>query len=299
MYKKLYLFILSFILLFTTTVNAYAITVPEPDSNLVYVQDFAHVLENDTVQHILEYNKKLDNATGAQIVIVTVNTINNTDIEDYAYEIFNTYGIGSSSKNNGVLLLLAIVEDNYYMMSGSGLERHFTGGISKQFLLNYLEDDFAVGDYDSGVKKWFDAIYEDLTVYYQNDINQNNNPPVKVDEYDSILSSIITSFLTILLLLIILVVILSITSSRRRTSSYRQSTFFTPRIQRRSTPFFLFRTPRSSTRSWSSSNRSNYRSSSFTRRSSSTNRSFSSNRSSSSRSSFGGGKSRGGGAGRK
>ena len=88
------------------------------------------------------------------------------DIEDYAYTLFNEWGIGSSASNNGVLILLVIGEDNYWMSCGNGLESYLTPSYMGDLLYYYLEDDFAVRDYDSGAKKVFDATAESLASYY-------------------------------------------------------------------------------------------------------------------------------------
>ncbi|MBQ5652923.1 MAG: TPM domain-containing protein, partial [Peptococcaceae bacterium] len=73
----------------------------------IYVGDYANVLSEETERYIIEQNQALAGATGAQIVIVTVDFLDGMDIEDYAYTIFNDWGIGDAEKNNGLLLLLA------------------------------------------------------------------------------------------------------------------------------------------------------------------------------------------------
>ena len=70
----------------------------------VYVGDYAGVLTDATEQYIIAENQKLAEATGAQIVIVTVDFLDGMEIEDYAYTVFNTWGIGDKERNNGLLL---------------------------------------------------------------------------------------------------------------------------------------------------------------------------------------------------
>ena len=102
-------------LLVLLAVPAAALTVPEP-SELFYVADYANVLENDTIDYMVERNDLLYDQTGAQIVVLTVDFLDGAEIEDYAYAVFNDWGIGSADKNNGVLLLLVIgppMEEKY------------------------------------------------------------------------------------------------------------------------------------------------------------------------------------------
>ena len=88
------------------------------------------------------------------------------EIEDYAYTIFNEWGIGDAEKNNGLLLLLTIGEENYWAMQGQGLEGVLSSGTLGDYLYDYLEPDFAVGDYDAGVYQVFQAFLGWFSNYY-------------------------------------------------------------------------------------------------------------------------------------
>ena len=142
-----------------------ALAVVDPPAN-TYVGDYAGVLSSDTEQHIIRQNDTLSAATGGAIVVVTVDFLDGMAIDDYAYQIFNDWGIGDSGENNGLLLLLAIGEDNYYALQGTGISRALTDSRLDDYLWNYLEEDFAAGDYDAGVRKVFDAFYNWYESYY-------------------------------------------------------------------------------------------------------------------------------------
>ena len=130
--------------------------------------DEAGVLSEETEQEIIDTNNALFEETGAQVVVVAVDFLGGEDIEDYAYTLFNSWGIGSVERNNGLLLLLAIGEDNYYAMSGYGLEDYFDGAKLKGMLNDYLEEDFAARDYDAGVEKFFSQAVSQVKTYYAN-----------------------------------------------------------------------------------------------------------------------------------
>ena len=90
------------------------------------VVDDANVLSSSTVQTITDLNAQLESScSGAQIGVLTVDYTGNLTTEDYALQAFNTWGIGSSSENNGVLILLVMesqeYEDgDYYLTYGDG-----------------------------------------------------------------------------------------------------------------------------------------------------------------------------------
>jgi uncharacterized protein len=188
--------------------------VDAPDS--VYVGDYANVLTEETEQYIIAENQKLCEATGAQIVIVTVDFLDGMEIEDYVYTIFNDWGVGDAEYNNGLLLLLAVGEENYYAMQGEGLEGILSSGTLGDMLYDYLEPDFAVGDYDAGVKAVFDAFliwYDDHAAYVgQNSQNSSENNIINnsASQNDDGISLVF-----VIIVLIIIVILISMNNRRK------------------------------------------------------------------------------------
>lgn len=128
-----------------------------PDS---FVYDEADVLSSSTEQYINMETAALDTACGGQIAVVAVDFTGEYSTADYAYELFNSWGIGDKNKNNGLLLLLVIGAEDYYILPGEGVTDIFSGGTLQTLMDDYLEADFAGGDYDAGVRKTFDRILE-------------------------------------------------------------------------------------------------------------------------------------------
>ena len=78
---------------------------PQPTG---YVSDFAHVLNADDKQKLEQFCTRVEQQLGVQFALVTVDTLGDAPIEDYALDLFRHWGIGSKKDNSGVLLLLAI-----------------------------------------------------------------------------------------------------------------------------------------------------------------------------------------------
>ena len=169
MNKKLFrVCVLALALLAMLCAPALAKTVsPGPD---FYYLDNANVLSEELKGEIFFANKLLYDACGAQIVVVTVDSTGRDAIDDYAYELFNSWGIGDAAKNNGFLLLLAINDDDYYARTGSGLDRRFSASTIKEYYDDYLEEDFAAKRYEEGVRKFFEAVYERIATTYSADV---------------------------------------------------------------------------------------------------------------------------------
>jgi uncharacterized protein len=102
-----------------------AVATPEPLSQLHptdYVNDFAHVLDQNTIAQMDDIARQIDQKAHAQIAVVTVNTLDGSDIESYAVELFKRWGIGSKATNRGVLILYAIRDRRARIEVGYGLE---------------------------------------------------------------------------------------------------------------------------------------------------------------------------------
>ena len=129
---------------------AHAATIPQPTSDF-FVYDGAHVLSADTYQTLQAQAVALEASTGSQLVVVTIPTLDDQDIESFATQLFRDWGIGSRERNDGVLLLLAIQDHQYRLEIGYGLEGAIpdgvAGSIGRQFLVPNLKND----DYDTAV----------------------------------------------------------------------------------------------------------------------------------------------------
>src|SRR5712671_4168280 len=87
-----------------------------------YVNDFAHVLDGNTITQMDEICREIDEKAHAQIAVVTIRSLDGSDVESYAVDLFHQWGIGSKSTNRGVLILYAIDDHHARIEVGYGLE---------------------------------------------------------------------------------------------------------------------------------------------------------------------------------
>ena len=90
----------------STAVNASADIPPRPSNANDLIYDYAHVIDStylttirDSLHALYMYNK-------SQVVVITVESLDGMEIEDYCQELFHEWGIGDKEKNNGVLILV-------------------------------------------------------------------------------------------------------------------------------------------------------------------------------------------------
>ncbi len=95
-----------------------------------YLSDFAGVVDAESRQAIELYGARLEKATGAQIAIVTLSTLDGEPIEDVANDLFRRWGIGKKGEDNGLLFLLAVRDRRSRLEIGRGLEPIITDGRS-------------------------------------------------------------------------------------------------------------------------------------------------------------------------
>jgi uncharacterized protein len=95
-----------------------------------YVSDFAGVVDAESRQSIETYGARLQKATGAQIAIVTLQTLDGDPIEDVANDLFRRWGIGQKGEDNGLLFLLVVRDRRTRLEVGRGLEPIITDGRS-------------------------------------------------------------------------------------------------------------------------------------------------------------------------
>ena len=220
--RKLSALLLVFVVSAAALCPAFAATasLPSLPSGQCVVDD-ANVLSSSTVQTITDLNAQLESScSGAQIGVLTVDYTGNLTTEDYALQAFNTWGIGSSSENNGVLILLVMesqeYEDvDYYLTYGDGF-RNTTLESQASALAQTMEDDFVRQDYDDAVTTCAQNVAQTIADIYGVSLsggNTNNgsyNEPAYDDNSSGGLGDILLGFITILFTVVLLLIIVSV-----------------------------------------------------------------------------------------
>ena len=86
-----------------------------------YVSDFAHALDPQSRARIEDYCGQVERTTGAQMALVTIDTLNGAPIEDFSGDLFRKWGIGKKGQDTGILYLLAIKDHKQRIEVGYGL----------------------------------------------------------------------------------------------------------------------------------------------------------------------------------
>lgn len=116
-----------------------------------YVEDYANVI-NDADEHSLNgILQELEQKTGAQYIILTVQTTGGLPIEQFSIELAEKWKLGQKGKDNGMLFTLAAKDRKYRFEVGYGLEGFITdqycGRVGREVLVPYLKK----GNYSQGI----------------------------------------------------------------------------------------------------------------------------------------------------
>jgi len=146
---------------------ALAVVSQGPD---VYVTDGAGVLETATEEEIVSVNGSLEYyCKGAQLFVVTVEYADGLASDEYAYKLFNDWGVGNAAENNGMLLLLVTAENKAWLATGAGIDDAFNNEMASKYLNRYFWKLFDKGDYDGAVRSLFEQLVKWYEAYYDAD----------------------------------------------------------------------------------------------------------------------------------
>ena len=105
------------------------------------VVDEANILSDETERTILQL---FEDEGVTSVVVATVNSLEGKSVEQYAFELGNYWGIGSSKYNNGILLLIAPNEGYVRIATGEGIDKYFNSDVVIQnwMMMSLKERDF-------------------------------------------------------------------------------------------------------------------------------------------------------------
>lgn len=127
-----------------------------------HVNDFAGIIDDAKQKEIEDSLKAFEQQTGAEIAVVTIQSLDGGNIEDTAVEVFKQYGIGKKDKDNGVLLLVVLDDRKVRIEVGYGLEGDIPDGVVGEIIRKDVTPEFKKGNYQSGVENGVKRIQESV-----------------------------------------------------------------------------------------------------------------------------------------
>ncbi|MDE6272653.1 MAG: TPM domain-containing protein [Muribaculaceae bacterium] len=132
------------------------LSIPRPNKENPnnFVSDPAGLLSSYTLQEINAEILNLKQSTTCEMAVAIVGSLDGLSKEDYAYQLFKHWGIGTKDKDNGVLFLICPNERKAKIEVGSGAEGVLTDAVCAGILRNYVrpavkDDNISQGVYNA------------------------------------------------------------------------------------------------------------------------------------------------------
>jgi uncharacterized protein len=123
-----------------------------------YVNDSASVLDEAAEAYLETFLQTLERQTSAEVVLVTVTSLEGTTIEEYANRLFADWGIGKRQQDNGVLLLVSPNDRTVRIEVGYGLEPVLPDGLAGEIIRTEIIPEFRTGNYPRGIGRGLNRI---------------------------------------------------------------------------------------------------------------------------------------------
>lgn len=108
-----------------------------------YVEDYANVVNASHERSLNGILQELAQKTGAQYIILTVDTTGGMPIEQFSIELAEKWKLGQKGKDNGMLFVLAKNDRKWRFEAGYGLEGFITdqlcGRVGRNVLVPYIK----------------------------------------------------------------------------------------------------------------------------------------------------------------
>lgn len=184
--------------------SAGALSIEWEPTDRFFVNDFSDVISAQDENVIYQMGVQLFEKTGAQVVAVTVPTLDGAEIMDYGVALGRAWGVGDKEKDTGIVLLLATEDRDVGIIVGYGLEGAVTDARSGILLDNYAIPYFSDNDFSTGMRETYDALVNEVYLEFGLEADPNYTPADQL-ENEGGLSDLVTFILLAVFVLFVVV----------------------------------------------------------------------------------------------
>ena len=178
---KIFLVLLSicFVTLSANIVVFAKVDIPQATDKF-YVNDFADVFteseEDELMQKAVDLAEKTE---GVQVVVTTIKSLDGEELEEYANEMYNQYGIGKDDM--GLLLLLSTEDRLIRVEVGRKMEQYIPDSKAGRFVDNYAIPSLKENKFNEGLIKLQGAFIEEISTKVTNVEEASNSMDTVID----------------------------------------------------------------------------------------------------------------------
>ncbi|MFL6351470.1 MAG: TPM domain-containing protein [Bryobacteraceae bacterium] len=155
-------------------------SLPKPTG---YVSDLARVVSPGEKEELEAFCGKVEQQLGVQFALVTIDTLGDQPIEDFAIQLARKWGVGDRKSNQGVLLLLAVKDHKDDIETGRGIEPYLTDGFSGS-ILRSIRPQLRNSDYGGALLTAARAMAQQIAqgkgITFSDDLPQSQQEPQSI-----------------------------------------------------------------------------------------------------------------------
>lgn len=122
------------------------------------VNDLADLLPVEARARLDAKLADLEEATGAQVVVLTLPSLEGENLEEFSHRVAETWQLGHRDHDDGVLLLVAVAERSMRLEVGYGLEERLPDLMARHILDHVVRPRFRSGDFPGGIEAGVEAV---------------------------------------------------------------------------------------------------------------------------------------------
>jgi uncharacterized protein len=124
------------------------------------VSDAADIIDADTEAALTGQLAALEQATGHQMVVVTVTSLDGQDVADFTRDLGNAWGIGRRNHDDGVVVLIAPNERQVRIAVARGLEKALPDALCKAIIDEQILPHFRADQMQRGIEAGVSALIQ-------------------------------------------------------------------------------------------------------------------------------------------
>jgi uncharacterized protein len=196
-----------------------------------YVSNPDGILSDNAVNQLNVIIDSIWSKTTAEVVAVVIDDIDeDSDINTFATDLYEAWGIGKKDNDNGVLVLIVKDQRKGVIRTGYGAEGVLPDAICMTLLNRYIYPYFKEGDYDSGM---INGVSQLATIFTDPEAAEelkskyaNNAADDDEDLMDIFYCYLYFSIFITVILLIVMIFLLNKTKNLDRAERYRKMVNF-------------------------------------------------------------------------
>lgn len=170
-----------------------------------FVNDFAEVISREDEDAMYAMGVQLYEKTKAQVVVVSVDSLEGMDISEYGVKLGRQWGIGDKEKNNGVLLVFSKNDRQVGISVGYGLEGALTDTKTGILLDTYAIPPFKKDDFSSGLRETYSALVNEVYIEYGETPESGYTPVDELPQEENV-----PAIVQVIIVMVVLMIVLTV-----------------------------------------------------------------------------------------